>query len=155
MLALRAVTDDDLDDLFRMMQDPSSVAMAAFTPENPSDRARFDAHWARIRTDPTTTNRAITVDGVLVGSIAAFVLDGATEITYWIDRPMWGRGFASEALTLFLKVITVRPLRARAASDNEGSLRVLRKAGFKPVGTEIAYAAARRAEIEETVLRLD
>ena len=155
MLALRPIVDDDLDDLFRMMQDPEAVMMAAFTTEDPTDRAHFDAHMARIRTDPTTTNRAITIDGVLVGSIAAFVMEGDTELTYWIDRPLWGRGIASEAVALFLKVVTTRPLHARAASDNAASLRVLRKNGFQPRRTEISYAAARRTEIEETVLRLD
>ena len=44
---------------------------------------------------------------------------------------------------------------ARAASDNLGSLGVLRKTGFTVVGTEIAYASARRGELEETILRLD
>lgn len=48
----------------------------------------------------------------------------------------------------------VRPLYARVASDNLGSLRVLQKAGFSIVGTEIAYAPARGAEIEETLMRL-
>jgi hypothetical protein len=39
-------------------------------------------------------------------------------------------------------------------SDNVASLRVLPRAGFTIVGTEISYANARSAEIEETVLRL-
>jgi RimJ/RimL family protein N-acetyltransferase len=47
-----------------------------------------------------------------------------------------------------------RPLHARAASDNRGSLRVLERAGFTVVGTEVSYANARGTEIEETVLRL-
>jgi hypothetical protein len=45
--------------------------------------------------------------------------------------------------------------RSRAASDNAGSLKVLQKAGSTVVETEVAYAAARGAEIEETILRLD
>jgi RimJ/RimL family protein N-acetyltransferase len=155
VIALRPVVDTDADDLFRMMQDPESVRMAAFTPEDPSDRARFDAHLARIRTDPTTTTRVITYDGRFAGNIACFVLEGDTEITYWIDRALWGRGIASRALAMFLQMVTVRPLHARAASDNAGSLHALRKAGFQPQGTEIAYANARGAEIEETILRLD
>jgi L-amino acid N-acyltransferase YncA len=52
-------------------------------------------------------------------------------------------------------VETVRPLHARAASDNAGSLQILRKAGFQDQGTEISYANARGTEIEETILRLD
>lgn len=49
----------------------------------------------------------------------------------------------------------MRPVFARAASDNVGSLGVLRKAGFAATGTEIAFANGRNAEIEETILRLD
>lgn len=78
-----------------------------------------------------------------------------TEVTYWIGRSAWGRGIASRALELLLEAVPVRPLYARAASDNIASLRVLRKAGFEIVGTEIAYAAARKHEIEETILRLE
>jgi hypothetical protein len=33
-------------------------------------------------------------------------------------------------------------------------VRVLQKAGFRPVGTEVAFAAARGTEIEETILEL-
>ncbi|HEX5204761.1 GNAT family N-acetyltransferase [Paractinoplanes rhizophilus] len=155
VIALRPLVDDDLDALFEMMRDPEAVRMAAFTPADPADRQRFDAQMARIRTDPTGTYRVITYDGAVAGSIASFVLDGETEITYWIDRSLWGKGIASTALKMFLQVETRRPLHARAASDNTGSLRVLRKAGFQPRGTEIGYANARGAEIEETVLRLD
>ncbi len=98
--------------------------------------------------------RAVTRDGRLVGSIASFVVDDQTELTYWIDRAVWGQGVASEALALFLDIVVVRPLHARAASDNVGSLRVPRKAGFPTTGTEDSYASARRTEIEETLLRL-
>jgi RimJ/RimL family protein N-acetyltransferase len=82
-------------------------------------------------------------------------LDGQAEVTYWVDRAAWGRGIASRALALLLEEVPTRPLRARAASDNAGSLRVLEKAGFRIIGTEVAFARARGAEIEETILRLD
>lgn len=62
---------------------------------------------------------------------------------------------ASHALVLFLDTVPVRPVYARAASDNVGSLTVLQRAGFTIVGTEISYANARNVDIEETVLRLD
>lgn len=153
-VTLRPVHESDLDALFRQMSDPESVRMAAFTPEDPDDRQRFDAHMARVMKSPETTLRAITWEGDLVGSVASFVVDGQTEITYWIDRAVWGRGVASHALALFLEVVRIRPLHARAASDNAGSLRVLEKTGFRIIGTEVSYAPARGAEIEETILRL-
>lgn len=106
-----------------------------------------------MRSSPGITNRAVTCDGRLVGSIAAFVLDGRTELTYWIDRAAWGRGIASRALGLLLDLVPDRPLYARTASDNAASLRVLQKAGFKVIGTENSFAPARNSNIEETILR--
>ena len=86
---------------------------------------------AKVRTSPEVTTRAVTADGRLVGSIASFVVDGDTEVTYWVDRSFWGQGIASKALTLLLTSVVVRPLFARVASDNVGSLKVLLKAGSR------------------------
>jgi RimJ/RimL family protein N-acetyltransferase len=154
-VALRPVQDGDLDALFEQMRDPEAVRMAAFTPKDPNDRSAFDAHQARVRTSPDITHRAVTCDGQLVGSIASFTVDGQTEITYWIDRAAWGQGIATRAVALLLELVPDRPLYARAASDNAGSLRVLHKSGFAAVGAEISFATARNEEIEETILRLD
>jgi RimJ/RimL family protein N-acetyltransferase len=153
-VALRSVEDSDLDALFDQMRDPESVQMAAFTAKDPNDREAFDTHMSKVRASHDGTLGAVTRDGHLVGSIASFVMEGDTEITYWIDRSAWGQGIASQALALFLDTVEVRPLYARAASDNLGSLRVLQKAGFTIIGTEISYASARDAETEETILRL-
>ncbi|USX54364.1 GNAT family N-acetyltransferase [Lentzea sp. HUAS12] len=153
-VALRGLEDADLDVLFEFMRDPEAVRMAAFTAEDPDDRAAFDAHMRRIRANPETFNQVILGDGVVVGSIASFVLDGDTEITYWVDRKFWGQGVAGRAVALLLEMVTTRPLRASAASDNAASLRVLTRAGFRPVGTAVGYANARQAEIEETILVL-
>jgi RimJ/RimL family protein N-acetyltransferase len=154
-VALRLVRDGDLDALFEQMRDPQGVWMAAFTPEDPDDRAAFDAHMARVRSAPDITMRAITCDGRLVGSVAGFVVDGRREVTYWVDRAVWGRGIATQALALLLGLVPGRPIYARAASDNIGSLKVLARAGFVPIGTETSFAAGRNAEVEETILRKD
>ncbi len=155
VVALRPVEDGDLDALFEQMRDPEGVRMAAFTPEDPDDRHAFDAHMARVRSSPGITMRAVTCDGRLAGSIASFPSGGQTEVTYWIERAAWGKGIATRALALLLELVTARPLHARAASDNAGSLRVLQKCGFQAVGTETSFAAARGKDIEETILRLD
>jgi RimJ/RimL family protein N-acetyltransferase len=155
VVALRPVEDSDLDALFDQMRDPEAVRMAAFTSEDPGDRSAFDAHWAKIRSAPGITQRVVTCDGRLAGSIASFPMDGQTEITYWIDRAFWGTGIATRALGLLLELVPDRPLYARAASDNAGSLRVLHKCGFRAVGIETAYAAGRGGVIAETILRLD
>ena len=152
---LREVEGADSDAVFAQMRDPEAVRMAAFTADDPDDRAAFDRHLTRLRTDPDITLRAITEDGHLVGTIASFRVGADTEVTYWVDRSAWGRGIASRALALFLDVVTVRPMYARAAEDNAGSLRVLRKAGFRDIGSERVYASTRGAVITEIVLRYD
>jgi hypothetical protein len=48
-----------------------------------------------------------------------------------------------------------RPVYARAASDDVGSLRVLEKAGLRHVGVNRDFAHGRGEQIEETILRLD
>ncbi len=154
-VALRPIDDSDLETLFELMRDQESVWMAAFTAKDPDDREAFDAHMAKVRTSPEVTLRGVTLDGKLVGSISSFVVDGDAEVTYWIDRSVWGQGAASRALVAFLDMVPVRPLHARAASDNIGSLKVLQRVGFRVVGTEISYANARGTKIEETLLRLD
>jgi RimJ/RimL family protein N-acetyltransferase len=155
VIAIRPVEDADLDALFDQMRDPESILMAAFTPDDPDDRSAFDAHMAKVRSSPGITHCAVTCDGRLVGSIAAFVVEGETEVTYWIDRAAWGRGIASQALQLLMDLVPDRPMHARAASDNAGSLRVLEKAGFTVIGTEISFAPGRNGNIEETILRRD
>ena len=113
VIALRPVEDADLDALFDQMRDPESVAMAAFTVEDPADRDAFDAHMARVRNSAGITHRAITCDGRLVGSIASYVSGDETEVTYWIDRSAWGCGIASRALELLLELVPARPLYAQ------------------------------------------
>jgi RimJ/RimL family protein N-acetyltransferase len=154
IVALRFVMESDLDAIFEQMRDPVSVQMAAFTAEDPNDRKAFDSHMQRVLSSPDVTHRVITSDGRFVGTIACFVLDGVTEVTYWIDRQSWGQGLASCALELILQEVSVRPIRARVASDNIGSLRVLQKSGFRTLDTEVSYAPARGAEIEEKLLEL-
>ena len=153
-LALRPVEAGDFDAIFEYMRDPESVRMAAFTAEDPNDRSAFDAHMAKIMSSSENRVLAIIRDSRLVGTIGSYPSEGATEVTYWIDRTCWGQGIASQALSLLLEEIPVRPIRARAASDNAGSLRVLQKAGFRPIGTERGFARGRAAEIEETILEL-
>ena len=94
-------------------------------------------------------------DGAVAGTIRSFLIDDQLEVTYWVDRTLWGRGIASAALQLLLAETAKRPVRARAASDNVGSLQVLEKAGFRRVSVDRGFAAGRGEEIEETILRLD
>ena len=154
-ITLRPLVDTDLDRVFAWEKDAAAVEMAAFTRADPSDRAAFDAHNARVAADPANTRLAIELDGVLVGTIASFWMDGEREVSYWIDPAHWGRGIASSALRAFLAVETIRPLRGRVAAHNIGSAMVLERAGFVRVGQDSAYADGIGREVVEFVYRLD
>ena len=154
-LVLREVEDRDLSVLFEHSTDREAIRMAAFTSPDPDDRSSFDRRWARLRSDDSTTNKVVEIDGRVVGHIASFDLEGHREVTYWIGREDWGRGLATRALQEFLQVEATRPLYARAASDNAASIRVLTKCGFRVVGQGRGFAHGRNEETDEVVLRLD
>lgn len=63
--------------------------------------------------------------------------EGALELGYWIARPYWGLGFATEAGKAVVQVaraMNLPRLRAKHALDNPASGNVLRKIGFRPTG---------------------
>ncbi|MDF3149080.1 MULTISPECIES: GNAT family N-acetyltransferase [unclassified Streptomyces] len=151
---LREVHDSDLPVFYRQMNDPEALRMAAFTPKDPADRDAFDEHWKRIRSSGDVL-RTILADGDVVGSTAVYGEPGEREVTYWVDRAYWGRGIATAALRGLLTEVPERPLYARAAADNEGSLRVLRKCGFRVTAQARGFANARGEEIDEFVLHLE
>jgi [ribosomal protein S5]-alanine N-acetyltransferase len=149
------MTEEDFDVLFDIQDDEIAQQMAAFTSPDGDARDNYHAKWRKIVANDETTNKVILLDGEVVGSVGAFVVDGDTEVTYWIRRDLWGRGLASAALAELLSVVTVRPIWAGAAADNVGSEMVLLRNGFRRVGEETGFAKARGAEIKEFRYRLD
>ncbi len=154
-IQLRDVTDSDLPIFYEHQCDPVAIHMAAFTFCDPQDRAAFDAHWSKIRANPSIYIRTILADGQIVGNIVSFMLFGEREVGYWIARKHWGKGIATAALAQFIEdVVTTRPLYAHAAKDNIGSIRVLEKCGFVITGYNTDFSNARNIEIEEAILEL-
>ena len=80
------------------------------------------------------------------------------DFGYWIARPYWGLGFATEAgraVMALARTIGLPRLSARHFVDNPASGNVLRKLGFRPTGRIIPASNALRgiaapcAEFEE------
>ena len=152
---LRDATTDDVSTFFEHQLDPEARRMAAFTSKDPSDRDAFMAHWAKILGDDGVIMRTILFDEQVVGHVAEFERDGIPEVTYWIAKEFWGKGIATQALSALLRDVKVRPLYARVAKDNVGSLRVSEKCGFTKSGQERTFANARGEEIDEVIMKLD
>ncbi|WP_199618118.1 GNAT family N-acetyltransferase [Paenibacillus alkalitolerans] len=152
---LRDVTERDLPIFFEYQLDASSNYMAAFTPEDPSDKAAFMNRWSDILANENIIKKTILYNEYVVGNILNFIQFGEPAVGYWIGRQYWGKGIATSALSKFLDYVKVRPLYARAAKDNIGSVRVLEKCGFKIYGEDKGFSNARNEEVEEYILKLD
>jgi RimJ/RimL family protein N-acetyltransferase len=83
---------------------------------------------------------------------------GAVEMGYWIARPHWGQGFATEASLALIDIARTLKLPRLEAShfiDNPASGRVLEKLGFVATGLSAArYSCARGGEAIAKLYRL-
>lgn len=74
------------------------------------------------------------LSGQMVGCIGAKLSAGTAELGFWIGRPFWGRGYASEAtlrcLRLLFRDCGAGLVWASLDPANGASRRVLEKAGF-------------------------
>ena len=154
-IQIRPTKVDDLDILFQFQQDEDAAHLAAFMPDNPSDKNAFLEKYTKLLNDPSVNNQTILVNNHIAGSIAKFEIQGDAEITYWIDKKYWTQGIATFALKKLLTIETSRPLFARVAFDNFGSQKVLQKCGFIKTGSDKGFANARQMEIEEFIYRLN
>lgn len=155
MLELKKTIKEDLETLFVFQTDEEGIQMAAFTAEDPSDKKAYLKKWSKIVTNKKIAMQTIRLDNRIIGSVIHFDMMDEANVSYWIDRQHWGKGYATEGLKQFIDLTPRRPLFAQVAFDNIGSQRVLEKAGFKMTGREVGFANARKQEIEEFVYRLD
>jgi RimJ/RimL family protein N-acetyltransferase len=94
-------------------------------------------------------------EGRVAGHIACYPGEESMEVTYWLGREFRGRGIATQALNRMLDLVAERPIFARAATDNVGSIGVLQKCAFKIIGKNKDFANDTGEETAEYILRLD
>lgn len=156
-LMLRAPVDRDVD---RMVELAADRDIARMTLRMPHPFSRSDAQTFVQKVagqDPRTDNTFLIEheDQGPVGVLGLFQgADRAPEVGYWIGRPFWGRGFATEALEGALSWAARRwAKRALVAGhfiDNPASGRVLEKAGFLYTGERRRQFSLARGEPTET-----
>jgi len=83
---------------------------------------------------------------------------GSVEMGYWIARPFWGRGYATEACRALIDIARTLGLPNLEGShflDNPASARVLEKLGFEPLGIVAPrLSCARGREVPARLMRL-
>ena len=128
-VSLRNIEPNDLPIFYAHQLDADASRMAAFPSR---DRAAFDVHWAtNVLGNSAAIKQTILVGDQVAGNIGSWPQDGLRFVGYWIGKEHWGRGVATQALALFLHIVTERPLHAHVAKHNVASIRVLEKCGFR------------------------
>lgn len=141
-LRVRNWRKDDLDALLRYANNPKIAGNLRDQFPYPYTRRDGIDYLNYVRSMDVPMSFAIEYAGEAVGGIG-FKLGNdiarlSVEIGYWLAEPLWGRGFATRAVTAtsdwaFDKYKVVR-IFATAFSHNAASMRVLEKAGFQREG---------------------
>ncbi len=95
------------------------------------------------------------IGGVGIGPMP----DGERELGYWLARPVWGLGFATEAARAMVDIarhsLRLGKLHSGHFLDNPASGRVLAKLGFRAGGVAQRYSAGRGADAPCKLFELD
>lgn len=152
---LREVKEEDIPIFFEQQLDAEGYYTTAFVSKNPADKEAYIEGWMEIKDGEGFNAKTVVCGGQIAGYIIKYLRSDLTEIGYWLGEEFRGKGVATKALAEFLKIMTTRPLYARAAKDNVASIRLLEKRGFVMSGEEKIFSPVRGEEVEEVVLRLN
>ena len=151
-LLLRPVFEEDWREVYHGINDEDVVRMLARAPW--PYREQVARAWTSLPVDTASPKFLITQPGEwgsrLVGCIGFGDMDDGPELGYWIARPFWGRGFATEAgraVVEIARMMGITRLVAGHIVDNPASGKVLEKIGFKPTGeTRMQFSMGRGEE---------
>lgn len=138
-LNLRALRHTDAERVATYISDPDVARMLGSAPQPYIPvvaEGWIMIHLARASAGNDFVYAAELPGEGLIGVIGAHRKPGdAWEVGYWIGRPYWGNGFASEMLGGFIsEARAMGQLIAGHFVDNPASGRVLQKAGFAYTG---------------------
>ncbi len=150
---LRPLAAGDADTLFSIFSDPPTVEFIEWEPFQGISQALWLLGWAR--TESLKEPRPVFVWGiewrdveesVLLGVVTLIIRDPnlrEADIGYVLDRAVWGRCIATEAMRVVIEAafvrLQLRRLTAGCHPGNAASARVLDKAGMRREGCLIQH----------------
>jgi RimJ/RimL family protein N-acetyltransferase len=155
-LTLRPFRSADASEFARLAGDWAVASMTSDIPYPFSRRQAFG--WlSPMRGE---VRFAIEREGQLIGGAGFYRRSsGSAELGFWLGRPWWGQGFATEAARIVLRQGLKNPRLPGYSSahfvDNKASERVLRKLGFEPVGRARIACSARGCDVDAITYWLD
>lgn len=154
-LYLRPLHKSDAARVAYLAGDYDVAKMTGTIPHPYSVKSALD--WVSKRTNPpdgeVIHSFAVTrqLDGVIgCCGVTKRELDGQTtwELGYWIGKPYWGQGYATEAAIGVMDWardnLSAEVFTAGHYSDNSPSGSILRKLGFEHTGSDQAFGIARQ-----------
>jgi RimJ/RimL family protein N-acetyltransferase len=128
-----------VDAIQRYAADSAIGALSNVPTPYPADGAEQWLAWAEGERDAGTgIHFAVILDEHCIGSCGLTRIDGKArrcQFGYWVAKPFWGRGYATEAgrqaLRYGFDTLPVDAVEACCLLRNSASLRVLDKLGFK------------------------
>jgi RimJ/RimL family protein N-acetyltransferase len=147
-LVLRELTDSDTPEFAHLAGDWDVARQTARIPYPYSEELARE--WMDTL-GPEEFVRAVVHHGTLIGAVGYVANeDRSAEIGYWIGKPWWGLGFATEAASALVRhcftTAGFKRLTCCHFVDNAASRRVIQKLGFRANGLCTAWCDARRAE---------
>jgi RimJ/RimL family protein N-acetyltransferase len=155
-LLLRPIWPEDWQALLAGIADEGVVRNLARAPWPYEERHARE--FASLPTEPFYPRFLITRadDAAMLGGIGIDQArePGVIEVGYWIARPYWGQGYATEAGRAVIGIARAlghSEARASHFLDNPASGRVLRKLGFEPTGRVEERFSCGRGELTPAV----
>ena len=139
-IELRERTENHVRIQYEKIRDPEIWAMIPMT-EKTLEQTIAD-YEKTLLPGASSFGLTIYVDGAYAGDIWCYCIDPAEEpnamIGYCLlEKALWGKGVATEALRQFLEIAVPRfdlkTVGGIAYCDNAGSLRVMEKNGFAKI----------------------
>jgi RimJ/RimL family protein N-acetyltransferase len=141
-LELHPVRDQDIDRMLEYRNLPEVNRWLIHTQVDPET---FRAAWRNAAEDPNDHSKAVSLDGVVIGTVSLDLFDGmgqpgmppGTEalLGYIFDPAHGGHGYATEAVTAMVahafERLAVRRITAGCFADNLASARILEKVGMR------------------------
>jgi len=134
-LVLRRFERTDAEPMLPLIGD---FAIADGTARIPHPYTLADAHafLDMLEKHPDKPIAAITLNGAVIGAVGLDLEQAHDkgELGYWVGRPFWGQGYATEAargmIVIGFKHLNLNKITAHHYTRNPASGRVLEKAGL-------------------------
>jgi RimJ/RimL family protein N-acetyltransferase len=148
-LRLRSVVDGDASRIAVLAGDWDVASMTGRIPYPYSDVAALQ--WIN-GVEENEKVFGIEHDAELIG-ICGFTAEpnGDAELGYWVGKPYWGQGFATEAARTVMdygfRKAGIRRFVCKHLTGNPASARVIQKLGFRYVGESTGWCEAQQCEL--------